>query len=316
MEESEKRQIPRSAAGDSADGSQPPRYRSYMSSPFIVAALPLRDVKKNTFERKYNNLTLTLTGKGTIPFGRYGRLLLSIFTTHAVLSKKNDGVMTYKSIKDLLEEMQLPKQRGEQIKEQLEAFSHSTFFFEERRSKISQKVLFKNFLESEERLEGDVKVTAVSTGVVPFFDSMSYGELDGDGNKKKTIAIRIVLSEKFRQLSKEHAVPIDYSTYKKIPSSLGKDLYAWFVYKNNALNEPVFISRTSLVAQFFTDKNDVSSERHNWSDLKNAIKDIKLKYYQDLNVSIARDNSGITLSKSNSIILNNDCRYVLVTSSL
>jgi len=42
MEETEKRQIPRSAAGDSADGSQPPRYRSYMSSPFIVAALPLR----------------------------------------------------------------------------------------------------------------------------------------------------------------------------------------------------------------------------------------------------------------------------------
>ena len=54
----------------------------------------------------------------------------------------------------------------------------------------------------------------------------------------------------------------------------------------------------------------------NYTDLKNAIKDIKLKYYQDLNVSIARDNSGITLSKSNSIILNNDCRYVLVTSSL
>ena len=217
------------------------RYRSYMASPFIATALPLRDVKKNTFERKYNNLTLTLTSKKKIPYGRYGRLLLSVLTTHAVLEKNVSStdsiILNYSSIQELLNELQLPKQRGEQIKEQLEAFSSSTFFFEERKTKIAQKSLFKDFYEGDEDLSGNVKASVVSTGTVPFFDGMTYGELSEEGKKTKTVGITIILSNKFRQLSQEHAVPIDYTTYKEINSALGKDLYAWFIYKNNAIEK-------------------------------------------------------------------------------
>ena len=296
----------------------PIRYRSYLASPFIAAALPLRDVRKNTFERKYNNLTLTLTGKSKIPYGRYGRLLLSVLTTHAVLEKsiEDSGVVElhYNSIQDLLNELQLPKQRGEQIKEQLDAFAQSTFYFEERKSKETQKLLFKDFFGDNEDLNGSIKATSVSTGIVPFFDAMRYGELDEAGKKTKTVAITIVLSEKFRRLSQEHAVPIDYTTYKEINSSLGKDLYAWFIYKNNAITEPVFISRAALVNQFFTEKNDVAAERHNWADLKDAIKEIKEKYYPGLNVAISKNNDGITLSKSEPVIINDDTRYFLISS--
>ena len=177
-----------------------------------------------------------------------------------------------------MNELQLPKQRGEQIKEQLEAFAQSTFFFEERRTKETQKVLFKEFYGKDENLDGNIKATSVSTGIVPFFDGMRYGELDENGKKTKTVAISIVLSERFRRLSQEHAVPIDYTTYKEINSALGKDLYAWFVYKNNAITEPIFISRTSLVNQFFTEKNDLAAERHNWADLKATITEIKAEY--------------------------------------
>ena len=294
------------------------RYRSYMASPFIATALPLRDVKKNTFERKYNNLTLTLTSKKKIPYGRYGRLLLSVLTTHAVLEKNVSStdsiILNYSSIQELLNELQLPKQRGEQIKEQLEAFSSSTFFFEERKTKIAQKSLFKDFYEGDEDLSGNVKASVVSTGTVPFFDGMTYGELSEEGKKTKTVGITIILSNKFRQLSQEHAVPIDYTTYKEINSALGKDLYAWFIYKNNAIEEPIFISRTALVNQFFTEKNDVAAERHNWADIKDAIKEIKTKYYPELNVTISENNDGITLSKSKPVISNNDKRYVLISA--
>lgn len=36
--------------------------RAYVPGPFIVAGLPARDVKNLPFKRKYNNITLTLTG--------------------------------------------------------------------------------------------------------------------------------------------------------------------------------------------------------------------------------------------------------------
>ena len=116
------------------------QYRSYMSSPFIAASLPLKDVKKNLFTRTYNNISLTLTSDTKVPFGKNGRLLLSILTTHAVLKKNKPGepvVLEYKSLQNLLDELQLPKQRGKEVKEQLECFSGSTFVFKEKRTKLS-----------------------------------------------------------------------------------------------------------------------------------------------------------------------------------
>ena len=62
------------------------RLRSFLSSPFISASLPLKDVNKNIFKRKYNNISLSLASTADkVPFGKYGRLLLTILTTHAVL---------------------------------------------------------------------------------------------------------------------------------------------------------------------------------------------------------------------------------------
>ena len=60
-------------------------------------------------------------------------------------------------------------------------------------------------------------------------------------------------------LCKEHAVPINYSVYKEITSPMGKDLYAWIVYRNNFLTEdkPIFIPKKSLVDQFNPVEKDV-----------------------------------------------------------
>lgn len=297
------------------------RYRSYLLSPLIAAALPLKDVKKNLFERKYNNITLRITGGIKVPYGKYGRLLLSILTTHAVLEKNSaDGkpvVLRYGNLQQLLNELQLPKQRGKDIKEQLECFSNASFIFEEKKTKVAQKSLFSGFYGEGESLEGDVTATKVSTGIVPFFEAFQYVDID-DGVEKKTVAFEIVLSEKFTRLSQVHSVPIDYTAYKGITSVVGKDLYAWFVYRNNSLTEPLFISRKSMVEQFMPVREDSNEaqERVNWDYIKEQIRIIKTRYYNDLNISFSDDNSGLTLSKSNPIMLESDRRYVLVTANL
>ena len=101
------------------------RQIAYLPSFFTTASLPFKNLHKTVFVRKGSQgLTLTLTSPRNVPFGKYGRLLLSIFTTHAVIAKNIDGpvLLEYASLSDLLKELQLPKQRGKDIREQIECF--------------------------------------------------------------------------------------------------------------------------------------------------------------------------------------------------
>ena len=202
------------------------KYRSYMPSPFIAAALPARDVKKSVFVRKYNNITLRLTGGIKVPFGKYGRLLLTILTTHAVINKNTNKdapvIISYKSLNQLMKELQLPTSRCNNIKEQLECFANASFIFEERLETVAQSSLFKDLLDENSTLGEEVKVKKVSTGVIPFIKTMQYVDLEDRKGEKQSVAINIQLSDDFANFSKEHSVPIDYTVYKNITSAIGK----------------------------------------------------------------------------------------------
>jgi len=294
---------------------------SYIPSPFIAASLPLKNINKNVFVRKYNNITLRLTGGLNVPYGKYGRLLLTVLTTHAVIEKESDKgqvVFTYKSIRNLLNELQLSSGRNNEIKAQLDYFANSSFIFEEKVMKVTQRSLFKDLLEGEdaEAFGDSVTATKVSTGSIPFIEALQYIELSDEKGDAKQLGISIKLSQSFVQFSRKHSVPIDYSAYKEISSAVGKDLYAWLVYRNNSLTEPLYITREALVKQFMpvTNPNDRNQERGNFDYIKNQISIIKRDYYPDLKVTFDKDNLGITLYKSKPQIQSNDTRYVLVTS--
>ena len=101
---------------------QQKKIMAYVPSFFTTASLPFRNVNSPVFIRKGSNgITLKLSAPENVPYGRYGRLLLSLFTTHAVLSKEKDCavMIQYDKLLDLLNELQLPKSRGKDIKEQL-----------------------------------------------------------------------------------------------------------------------------------------------------------------------------------------------------
>lgn len=299
---------------------------AYMPSPFIVAALPTRAVKKVPFERNYNGLKLTLSGVNQVPYGKNGRLILTILTTHAVLSKNQDNnnnvVINYKSIKQLLDELGLPTSRTNDIKEQLEYFSKSAFIFEQKKTKNVRKIYFKDLFDEEDfyELPEEVTATAKSTGNIPFFETMTSLDVEDTTGDKKSVAFSITLSPQFTRYSRKHSVPINYTIYKNISSPIGKDLYAWFIYRNNGLaeNENVFIPMSSLVEQFMPVKEGSvkTQERTNYDYLKSQILQIKNKYYPELNVTFRKDGTGMDLYKSKPQIEADDKRYVLITSDL
>ncbi len=296
---------------------------SYIPALFTTASLPFRNVKKTVFVRKGSNgITLKLTSPINVPFGRYGRLLLSILTTHAVLNKNKSGpvLLEYEKLGDLLKEMQLPKTRGMDIKEQLECFSNASFSFTQKVTELKSGYLFADLYEDGNYPKRDLEVTTYSTGNIRFTEGVQYKEIDDGEIEKKNFAFKIVLSPEFANFCKNHAVPINYTVYKKIPSAVGKDIYAWVVYRNNSLseNKPLFIPRDKLVEQFMPvdDNSNEAQERVNYSRIIDHIKDIKEKYYPELKVEIDKSGLGINLYKSPSPVLKDDTRYALITSDI
>ena len=101
---------------------------------------------------------------------------------------------------------------------------------------------------------------------------------------------------------------------------MGKDIYAWLVYRNNGIEKPTFIPREKLVEQFMPVNEELDklatmkAFSNNYNKILSLIKEIKEKYYNELNIGL--DDSGITLYKSPTPILKDDTRYALITSDI
>lgn len=298
---------------------------SYIPSFFTTASLPFKNINRTEFIRKASNgISLILNSPKNVPFGKYGRLLLSVFTTHAVLSKERNMpvIIEFDSMSQLLKEMQLPRQRGKDIQEQLECFTRATFSFEQKIEEQKQAYLFKDLYQPGEKLpKGDVTVRTTSTGTILFTEGVQYQEIIDEDSKNPRIGkFKIVLSGSFAGFCQLHGVPINYSVYKDITSPVGKDIYAWLVYRNNGLVEgkPVFIPRNKLVEQFMPvgENSDPKIANVNYSRIVTQLKEIKTKYYPELKVEIDKSGYGITLHKSPAPVLKDDVRYALISSNL
>ena len=310
-----------SALFDLVTAGEEPKYLSYIPGLFTTASLPFKNVKKTVFIRKGSQgLTLTLTSPLNVPYGRYGRLLLTVLTTHAVLSKeKNVPVMIeYNSLAELLKEMQLPRQRGKDIKEQLDCFTNATFAFTHKETTLRGGYLFKDLYEDGNYPKNDVEVTTKTTGSIRFTTGVQFQEVDDKVSEKKYGNFKIVISAEFASFCQKHAVPIDYGVYKSISSAVVKDIYAWLVFRNNGLKDSVFIPRDKLVEQFMpvSEDKDPNTVNVNYAFITNQINEIKKKYYKELKVDIDPHGSGITLYKSPTPVIKDDTRYALITSML
>lgn len=303
------------------DDGEERKVMSYLPGLFTTASLPFKNIKKTSFTRRGSQgLTLRLTSPINVPYGKYGRLLLTILTTHAVLSKEKGVpvIVEYSSLSELLKEMMLPRQRGKDIKEQLDCFTNATFSFEQRTEELKAGYLFKNLYDNGEYPKGDVQVTTKTTGAILFTTGVQYQEVKEKAKSPRYGNFKIIISAEFAHFCQQHAVPIDYTVYKDIPSTVGKDVYAWLVFRNNGLQKPTFIPRNKLVEQFMpvNENADKNTLNVNYNFILNQIKEIKEKYYKEVNIEIDKHGLGITLLKSPTPILKNDTRYVLITSTI
>ncbi len=298
---------------------------SYIPSFFTTASLPFKNIHKPLFIRKGSNgVTLILQSPITVPFGKYGRLLLTVLCSHAVLSAEKDVPVTisYNTLADLLKELQLPKQRGTEVREQLQYFSNAQFMFEQKVKSSQAGYLFKDLYADGDYPKEDVQVTTYRTANIRFTNGVQFEEIEDGSGENKYGHFKIYLSAEFASFCQAHAVPIDYTAYKEINSPVGKDLYAWLVYRNNGIkaDDPPFIPRQKLVEQFMPVAENSAShakiESNNYNKIISLIREIKEKYYPELRVGIDPQGAGITLYKSPTPVLQNDTRYALITAEI
>ena len=221
-------------------------------------------------------------------------------------------------LSELLKEMQLPRQRGKDIKEQLECFTNATFAFSYKETSLKTGYLFRELYDDGSFPSKDVEVTTKTTGSIRFTTAVQFQEVNDRITETRYGNFKIIISGEFASFCQKHAVPIDYGVYKSIPSAVGKDIYAWLVFRNNGLKDSVFIPRNKLVEQFMPvdEGKDPNTVNVNYAFILNQINEIEKKYYPGLKISIDSNGSGITLFKSPTPIIKNDTRYALITSIL
>ncbi len=275
-------------------------YRGFIASPFVLASLPLRDIKKGEFVRKYNDVQLHITGYPKVPYGKYARYMLILMTTHCVLSEAKEGesvVLEYSSLQQCLDELMLERQRGKELKEQIEYFARSSFIFEQKIKKVN--------------VEGK-EIENVMVANVPFMDYCSYTDVAEDENKRN-LTLKVIMGPRFVELCRKHSVPVNYSVYREISGSLEKDIYVWLTYRNHILgsDEVLEVSREMLVNQFNpVESNDSKQIINAWAYLRNKFEEVRSKWGAELKLECGKN--GIKLRKSMDVIMEKDRRYVLI----
>lgn len=305
------------------------RLISYIPSCFIICPLPVRTtgMDKPNYIKKYNNFTMQIQSSNGVPGGKVARDMLMLFTTEAVCAKNREGIVRihYESVVQLAKKMGMYA-KGEgyrKVLDMLEKFATCmiTFKFKKIESYEKGKVI-QGYLDREEikRIpeKGFIKVKDFIN--VPFFNRLQSIEiLKKERKLGQPIRIDFQLSQQFIEMVRENAVPIDFSIYKELQSTLEKDLYVWLIYKNSTVISKygLFINRENILKQFGETENK-ENEKMNYKRIIDAIRKIKLKYYTELRLSIIdrgkTENKGIVLFNSPVIISEKDLRYVPLIS--
>jgi hypothetical protein len=300
-------------------------FSAYLPSCFIICPLPvqLTNMEIKEYVREYNNFKLRLVGAKGIPGGKIARDMLALFTTEVVCGKNrnNDDNVSiyYPSLASFAKTMGIGQTSyNPKILDILEQFSGCSVYFEfEKKKKYDEQVLpfgDYGFNRGEKAFLKYKKFQNVN-----FIEKMESIELIREGKKNgESIEINIKLKSEFVKMVKENSVPIDFSVYREIQSSMEKDIYAWLVYRNHALipNEGVFIPRRSLIEQF-GDDNEVN-ERMKYMRIIDILRNMRQKYYEGLRLEIIETGSsrkkGIVLYQSPLIMRSDDVRYIPLIS--
>jgi hypothetical protein len=299
------------------------KFIKYVPAQFVMCPLPLRSLGSEVkqYERKYNNLKLKITGVNGIPSGKIARNMLMLFTTEVVYKKDSINCnivnLYFNSLNNLVKSIGVKgSDYNNKVSNILDQFSGCSISFE---INIKEKINTEKdylFFNDKVKKENEYNYMNFKSFInVPIIYKVKRIDLINEKRgRTDPIEIDIQLADKFVEMVKDNAIPIDSNVYNDMQSALMSDLYVWLIYRNNKImkDDGLFISRKNLIDQF--GEENLNTEREKYRRIINAIIDIKKYYYEKLNFRVigngSNKNKGIILYKSPLVISESNTKYV------
>jgi hypothetical protein len=205
----------------------------FIARAMVLASLPHREPKENTYIRVNGNYTLSMTAnsKFGLPYGSIPRLLLAWITTEAVLKKERHLVLG-ENLSDFMRQLDIEPTGGKNgsitaLRNQMDRLLNTAISCVFADGK--QKAGINMFLADKYFLWWDPK----------------------DPQQLALMPSTLDLSETFFNEITESPVIFYMEALKALRKSpMALDLYMWLTYKNSYYRNPVVISWESLQLQF------------------------------------------------------------------
>jgi len=218
---------------------------AYQVKEFLLCGLPYQQPKKQQFERRNGNFSCKLIGdeKVGLPYGQDRLLILWMATAFQKLGCPEDNTIRFRSASDVVRAFYHRGQEREpagtertRIKERFERLFYTTYFFEDKRKRYSDRESFRLIRRTRLWFNGE------------------------EPNAHWLWQNLIVLSTEFADLIRKGSIPIDLETVrglKESPATL--DLYIWLSWRTYKLKDeagvPLF-GPAGLFAQLGTATTD------------------------------------------------------------
>lgn len=267
----------------------------YMTRALVMASLPYKDPKSDTFTRTNGDFKLRIVAgyEGGIPYGVYPRILTSWVVTEAVRTQSpvihlGDSLNMF--LRDVIKvRSQSGGKRGTstRVTEQMKRLFGALITAQYSGTLDKRGFILKNVLLADEININEDEVNEC------IWTPLKEQEIHNTSNWKSTIK----LSTNFYKECVDSPVPIDLRAYMELRSSpAAMDLYSWLTFRMSYLRKKSLpIPWEALMMQFGTGLNKYGSGS-NKKEISQGIRNFRTQFtkalklvtvvYKDVNVEI------------------------------
>jgi hypothetical protein len=254
---------------------------SFVPVPFIFCPLPVRDPKENEWSRETGNSSMFLTSSKGIPFGKWGRISLTLLITEALRTGNKE--LAIGRVGEVLKSVGQSVTGGKsgsitRITNQMNRIGHTYMSFDSNLS------------------DGNIQgIKSINVGIADELELYWSNSQVGEHELQNFLfENRILLSDRFYELIEKHSTPIDLDCYASM-NPLEQDVYSWLVRRMYTLRKPTLVKWDHLYTQFGENITPTAKPRFR-ERFKKALYDVTQKSYHDAKIQV--ENEGIRLYPS------------------
>lgn len=323
----------------------------FMARALVLATMPYKDPKSNSFVRRNGDFTLSITSGGGrgLPYGVYPRLLMSWVTTEAVRTKSPELVLGDTLTSFLRDSMGIravgggPRGAIARVTDQMARLFSSAMHVDMRGDEKRRGIRLRNVMIAEsldiepdeiDLLDQAFVRSHVDLVDVPGATPESVGgtlwvpQGQSDAGRWKS---RVVLTQGFFQECITRPVPMDVRAYSHLRNApMAMDIYAWLTYRMSYVQKRTHpIPWLSLMLQFGSSTAEVAfalesrakgKDKAMTPELQQAVRNFKRMFLTNLqlvlnvypNANVHQSPGGLVLSPSAPSVLPNNAKSFAV----